>query len=73
MTKIKTKINRGLVPLLIAASLAACSPNAEDASTSNGKAVDLIVLGESIVTMDANDTIYNDGAIAIDDGLIVAE
>lgn len=72
MTKIKTKISRGLAPLIVATSLTACSPGAEDASTSDGKAIDLIVMGDSVVTMDANDTIFNDGAIAIDDGLIVA-
>ena len=59
--------------------LAACSPGSnapppgassepDDART----AVDLIVLGEHVVTMDAEVGVIRDGALAIDDGVIVA-
>ena len=34
--------------------------------------IDLIVLGQTVVTMDADDTIIEDGAIAINDGVIIA-
>ena len=34
--------------------------------------VDLIVLGQTVVTMDANNTIIDDGAVAVSDGVIVA-
>ena len=34
--------------------------------------IDLIVEGQTIVTMDANDTVIENGAVAIDDGVILA-
>ena len=50
-----------LLPLL------ACTP----ASTPDDQ-IDLIVDGQTVVTMDADGTIYEDGAVAVDDGIIVA-
>jgi 5-methylthioadenosine/S-adenosylhomocysteine deaminase len=46
--------------------LAGCS------SSDDSDAIDLIVLGQSIVTMDAAGTVIADGAVAIDDGIIIA-
>ena len=62
---------------LVAAGLAlfACSSNDDsNVVVSNGDAtqIDLIMTGEAIVTMDAAGTIIQDGAVAIDDGVIVA-
>jgi len=48
--------------------LAACS--AEQAST--GDPVDLIISGTAVVTMDPNNTIIRNGAVAVNDGIIVA-
>ena len=50
-----------LLPLL------ACTP----ASTPDDR-IDLIVEGQTVVTMDAIATIVEDGAVAIDDGIIIA-
>lgn len=41
-------------------------------STGDGNEVDLIVEGAYVVTMDGNDTVYENGAVAIDEGIIVA-
>ena len=50
------------------ASNASASTSAEDGR----QAVDLIVAGETVVTMDPSNTLLDDAAVAIDDGLIVA-
>ena len=42
------------------------------ASNNDDDRIDLIVLGQSIVTMDADGTVIEDGAVAISDGLIIA-
>jgi 5-methylthioadenosine/S-adenosylhomocysteine deaminase len=63
------------------AAVAACSPGksppaadspAAAASEDNTNAIDLIIGGRYIVTMDADSTIIRNGAVAIDDGLIIA-
>jgi 5-methylthioadenosine/S-adenosylhomocysteine deaminase len=58
--------------------LAACSNDAPapaaasvDAASDDGR-IDLIVYGEQVVTMDAARTIIRDGAVAVDDGVIIA-
>ena len=48
-------------------SLLACTP----ASTPDDQ-IDLIVEGQTIVAMDAIGTILEDGAVAIDEGIIIA-
>ncbi len=53
--------------LLCIALLGACAP---DAATD--EKIDLIVEGKSIVTMDEHDTIIENGAVAVDDGVIIA-
>jgi 5-methylthioadenosine/S-adenosylhomocysteine deaminase len=59
--------------------LSACSPSEPPVEPSTGTAksddrrsVDIIVSGDYIVTMDATDTILENAAVAIDEGLIVA-
>ena len=58
--------------------LQACSTSARPLATTKNQdttsrhEVDLIVEGDYIVTMDADDTVYEEGAIAIDRGVIIA-
>ena len=65
---------------LLATMLAGCTPNnSQDTSTADtegssaaGDAIDLIIEGDYIVTMDADGTVIPDGAVAIDEGVILA-
>ncbi len=56
--------------------LQACEPPAatddEQGVTGHGDQIDLIIAGDTIVTMDAARTIIENGAVAVDDGVIVA-
>ena len=53
--------------------LSACSPPAEhNSSDDTRQEIDLIVEGDYVVSMDANDSVYSDAAVAVDKGLIVA-
>ncbi len=56
--------------------LQACEPPAatddEHAATGQRDQIDLIISGDTIVTMDAARTVIEDGAVAVDDGVIVA-
>ncbi len=58
---------------MICAGLMACTP-AEPPGKSPGESptVDLIVEGDYVVTMDENQAVVKDGAVAIKDGLIIA-
>ena len=59
--------------LVALAAGTACSPQQDstpDETTEN--AIDLIVTGDHVVSMDGAAKIYDDGAVAIDDGIIVA-
>jgi 5-methylthioadenosine/S-adenosylhomocysteine deaminase len=62
-----------LIPLL---ALAACTPGDEPGSPTavadTGDAIDLIIEGDYIVTMDDDGNVIADGAVAIDGGLIIA-
>jgi 5-methylthioadenosine/S-adenosylhomocysteine deaminase len=51
--------------------LLACSA-AEQDSAPPSDAIDLIVAGDYVVTMDAGLTVIEDGAVAVDDGVIIA-
>jgi len=62
--KTKTKTST-LVATVLALSACTVDQTADDL-------IDLIVEGQTIVTMDANDTVIENGAIAVDDGVIVA-
>ncbi len=48
-------------------TLLACTP-----SSAPDDQIDLIVEGQSVVTMNTDGTIIEDGAVAIDDGIIIA-
>ena len=57
--------------LLVATLLVACSPS--DSQVGNqGSTIDLIVYGDSVVTMDADMRVVENGAVAVDDGVILA-
>ena len=60
------KIIKNCTISLIIIALAGCTNGNSDDQ------IDLIVVGQTIVTMDANATIIENGAIAISDGVIVA-
>jgi hypothetical protein len=51
--------------------LLACTP-AEQPAEPAGDAIDLIVAGDYVVTMDVGLTVIEDGAVAVDDGVIIA-
>ncbi|MGB5292458.1 MAG: amidohydrolase [Lysobacterales bacterium] len=53
-------------------SAAQDASNLQAQSHRNKQNVDLIIKGDHIVTMDANGSVYNDAAIAVDKGLIIA-
>jgi len=59
--------------VFVTLSLGACNPAQEPESTvaSDGQ-IDLIVAGDYVVSMDAAGTVFEDGAVAIDDGVILA-
>ena len=57
------------ITLALLCGLGGCT--ADDGQSDN-EAIDLIVLGQSIVTMDPAGTVIADGAVAIDDGIIIA-
>jgi 5-methylthioadenosine/S-adenosylhomocysteine deaminase len=61
-----------LALVLLGLAATACAPEADTATNSGGEPVDLIVEGQSIVTMDSTNTVIEDGAVAISDGVIVA-
>lgn len=64
-------------------ALTACTPaetparneikaNSPAEETTGSDAIDLIIEGRYVVTMDADGTVINNGAIAVDDGVIIA-
>ena len=53
--------------------LAGCgAPEAPDQAAENSDQIDLIVRGDYVVSIDETGTIFENGAVAIDDGLIIA-
>ena len=52
--------------------LVACSPAGEDKPAPANDDIDLIVLGDWVVTMDNSGTVLENGAVAIDGGMILA-
>lgn len=55
--------------------LGACAPDAEvqpEAQAADPDAIDLIIAGDYVVTMDDNGNVIADGAVAVDDGVIIA-
>lgn len=62
------KLIRRLTLVVACGVLTACATTQSPGT----ERIDLIVTGATVVTMDANNTIIQDGAIAVDDGVIVA-
>ncbi len=59
--------------VFVSLSLVACNPQQESASnTVDADQIDLIVMGDYIVSMDESASVYKNGAVAIDDGMILA-
>ena len=62
--------------IFLLTGLQACEPPAAtddgQAATGRDDRIDLIIAGDTVVTMDAAGTIIEDGAVAVDDGVIVA-
>ena len=60
--------------VFVSLGLSACNPSETetDSVVVDGAAIDLIVRGDWVVTMDADGTLIEDGAVAIDDGVILA-
>ena len=59
--------------VLLVFGFAACSPSpAPDSAPPNDDQIDLIVKGDYVVSMDEAATVYENGAVAIDEGLILA-
>jgi 5-methylthioadenosine/S-adenosylhomocysteine deaminase len=72
-----SKLNRmtpGLILLLSLFTLTGCSAGdeAQQPSVMPDDAIDLIIAGDHIVTMDSNRTVIANGAVAVDDGVIIA-
>jgi len=70
-----TTIRYCLLSLFLFFSVAACGPREEAANapvSSDDDRIDLIVRGDHIVSMDPAGTVIEDGALAIDEGLIIA-
>ena len=58
---------------VLAFALTACSPaNEPGVAEPDHPGIDLIIEGSYIVTMDVDGTVYENGAVAIDEGLILA-
>ncbi len=66
-----TRISRCLLYFFFTLCVAACSAG-EDPGEASDDAIDLIVRGDHVVTMDAAMTIIENGAVAIDQGIILA-
>jgi len=61
--------NRRIAAYVAFAGLIACSPQLDSNSDDR---IDLIIEGDHVVTMDAAATIIDNGAVAVDDGVILA-
>jgi 5-methylthioadenosine/S-adenosylhomocysteine deaminase len=67
------RITRCYVSIYLSIGLSACtSLDALESASRNNAQIDLIVKGDYVVSMDAAGTVYENGAIAIDEGLILA-
>ena len=70
-----TTIKYCFISFFLFFSLVACTPaeeTGEAAVTADDDRIDLIIKGDHIVSMDAAGTVIEDGAIAVDEGVIVA-
>ena len=57
-------------------ALSACNPDATPPVLTADEApenrIDLIILGDYVVSMDESGSVYENGAVAVDDGVILA-
>ncbi len=67
-----TLATRCSITLFFLLSLTACGSGTEPSANVEDDRIDLIVKGDYVVTMDAAGTVYEQGAIAVDEGLILA-
>ncbi len=68
-----TVLTRCSITLFFVLSIAACGSGTEPAAAGgDDDRIDLIVRGDYVVTMDASGTAYEKGAVAVDEGLILA-
>ena len=68
-----TKITHCLSSIFCIFSLVACTPSATpESDDSNDNAIDLIVYGDYVISMDDDASVYEAGAVAINDGVILA-
>lgn len=59
--------------VFVSLSLFGCNPQpGSESSDTNSDRIDLIVLGDYVISMDESATVIKNGAVAIDDGLILA-
>ncbi len=59
--------------VFVSLSLAACNPSQEQGSSmADADQIDLIIMGDYVISMDGSSSVYKDGAVAIDEGLILA-
>jgi len=67
-----TRATRCSITLFFIILLAACGSKTEPAAAIDDDRIDLIVKGDYVVTMDESGTVYEQGAVAVDEGLILA-
>jgi 5-methylthioadenosine/S-adenosylhomocysteine deaminase len=58
--------------VFVSLGLGACNPATEEAGTDAPDGIDLVVQGDWVVTMDDGGTVIENGAVAIDEGVILA-
>ena len=61
-----------LLSIFLALLLTSCGAGTDSAATANDERIDLIVKGDYVVSMDDTGTVYGNGAVAIDQSLILA-
>ncbi len=67
-----TLATRCSITLFLVFSLTACGPGTEPVANVDDDRIDLIVKGDYVVTMDQSGTVYEQGAVAVDEGVILA-
>ncbi len=66
------RISRCFFFVFVTLGLVACNPAANEGQTQDPNLIDLVVRGDWVVTMAADGGLVEDGAVAIDDGVILA-
>ncbi len=67
-----TLTTRCSITLFFTIFLASCGSGTEPVATVDDDRIDLIVMGDHVISMDAAGTVYAPGAVAIDEGVILA-